>query len=172
MQSQQTLNQRKSQKCECCLLRCDGLDRQLGGFTTVCNTPRLQGADVNRLSSTPQYGVSSALTHSSSCQSACRDVRLLLHLASSVSWSLRRTTCSESADGEFLEAMYSGLAAFRACTAEARSLQSHTVTSCRVYERERCQAIKHSIHTSNTHPYSSLVLHFVLLLVQPVTRTA
>lgn len=73
-------------------------------------------------------------THSSSCQSASAKDRLCpLHLASSVSWSFRRTTCSDSAEGDALEAMKSGLAAFRAWMAEAINLQSQTVTSWRVW---------------------------------------
>lgn len=45
-------------------------------------------------------------THSSSCQSCCSELRLLrpLHVASRVSWSLRRITWSESAEGDDLEA--------------------------------------------------------------------
>lgn len=71
----------------------------------LCSGHRFQVTE-RKIPKFPQCGISGgALTHSSSCQSACRDERLLLHLASSVSWSLRSTTCSESADGEFLEAM-------------------------------------------------------------------
>lgn len=73
-------------------------------------------------------------THSSSCQSASTEDRLCpLHFASSVSWSFRRTTWSDSAEGDALEAMKSGLAAFRAWMAEAINLQSQTVTSWRVW---------------------------------------
>lgn len=82
----------------------------------------------------------------------CSEERLLrpLHLASSVSWSLRRTTCSESAEGDVLEAMYSGRAACSAWMAEASSLQSHTVTSWRVCGEKEGVTASHNEHA--VHP--------------------
>lgn len=75
------------------------------------------------------------LTHSPSCQSTCREDRLFLpdHRAMRVSWSFRSITQAPPRPRWARPwRRQSGRAAFSPWMEVASSLQSHTVTSCRV----------------------------------------